>query len=85
MDDSDSASTKSEDRYESLGFTPQKETVFNSHLPYAEHIDVESNAVLAEIKANLALSVQLRDLKKGTRHWTVQLERLELETHISVI
>jgi len=75
MDDSDSASTKSEDRYESLGFTPQKETVFNSHLPYAEHIDVESNAVLAEIKANLALSVQLRDLKKGTRHWTVQLER----------
>ncbi|XP_005100512.1 proteasome activator complex subunit 4B [Aplysia californica] len=63
------------DRSESLGYSPQKETSYSVLLPYAEDIDRESNGVLAEIKGNLARSVQLRDLKTGARHWVVQLER----------
>ena len=63
------------ERLESLGFSPQKETVYSNLLPYAENIDQESNSVFQEIKTNLTRSVQLRDLKVGARHWIVQLER----------
>ncbi|GFN96529.1 proteasome activator complex subunit 4 [Plakobranchus ocellatus] len=65
----------SNDREAALGFQPQKESIFSSLLPYADVIDVESNAVLAEIKSNLGRSIQLRDIKIGCRHWVVQLDR----------
>ncbi|XP_013086715.2 proteasome activator complex subunit 4-like [Biomphalaria glabrata] len=58
-----------------LGFVPQKELVYNSLLPYAKDVDIESNLNFAEIKANLGRAAQLRDLKVGVRHWMVQLER----------
>lgn len=60
---------------ETLGFHPQKECRYNALLPYSERLDEESNACLAEIKANLGRAVQQRDIKYGTNHWLVQLER----------
>ncbi|GFS25628.1 proteasome activator complex subunit 4, partial [Elysia marginata] len=63
------------EREAALGFSPQKELEFSALLPYADDIDVESNAVFAEIKSNLGRAVQLRDIKIGCRHWVVQLER----------
>ena len=63
------------ERETALGFLPQKESEFSVLLPYADDIDVESNAVLAEIKCHLGRAVQLRDIKIGCRHWIVQLER----------
>ena len=63
------------DRETVLGFKPQKEVPYNKILPYADKLDEESNAQLAEIKAQVARSVQLRDIKIGTSHWTGQLSR----------
>jgi proteasome activator subunit 4 len=65
----------SPDREAVLGFNPQKESIYSRLLPYADALDAESNAVLAEIKENLARSVQLRDIKLGASHWAVQLSK----------
>lgn len=51
------------ERYRRLGFHPQKEVYANHYLPYAEHLDDESQLMLADIKNNLARSVALRELK----------------------
>lgn len=64
-----------DEREKILGFLPQKEKIYNKYLPYADHLDVESNAVFAEIKANLGKSVALRDIKTGANHWSGQLTR----------
>lgn len=64
-----------ENREAALGFVPQKELAYSRLLPYADDLDEESNEVLAEIKENLARSVQLRDIKIGTSHWAVQLTK----------
>ncbi len=62
-------------RSEILGFEPQKETPYNKLLPYADKLDQESSEQLAEIKAQLGRSVQMRDIKVGTSHWTGQLSK----------
>ncbi len=64
-----------DDRESELGFKPQQETPYNKLLPYADKLDGESNLQLAEIKANLARTVQLRDIKIGASHWTGQLAK----------
>ena len=64
-----------EQREASLGFKPQKESPYNKLLPYADILDGESNEQLAEIKAQLGRSIQLRDIKIGTTHWTGQLSK----------
>ena len=64
-----------ENREAALGFVPQKELAYSRLLPYSDDLDEESNEVLAEIKENLARSVQLRDIKIGTSHWAVQLTK----------
>ncbi|XP_062621766.1 LOW QUALITY PROTEIN: proteasome activator complex subunit 4B-like [Saccostrea cucullata] len=64
-----------ETREEALGFKPQKDKIYNKFLPYAENIDDESNAALAEIKGNLAKAVLLRDVKVGATFWVGQLTR----------
>jgi len=64
-----------DERERILGFKPQKEIIYNKLLPYVEDIDLDSNDVLAEIKANLGRAVQLRDLKVGAAHWAGQLSR----------
>lgn len=75
MEEDDCDSIMMEGREAVLGFYPQKESVYSTVLPYAVEIDQESNAILSEIKGNLGRAIQLRDIKIGTRHWIVQLER----------
>ena len=65
-----------DDRKDILGFVPQKEVPYNKFLPYSEIIDEESIAHLAEIKGNLLRSIQFRDIKIATCHWTGQLTKL---------
>ena len=60
---------------EELGFEPQQETPYNKLLPYAEVLDKESNEQLAEIKAQLGRTIQLRDIKVGSSHWIGQLSK----------
>ncbi|KAJ8309114.1 hypothetical protein KUTeg_013988 [Tegillarca granosa] len=64
-----------ENRQANLGFAPQKESVYNKLLPYADKIDEESLKIFAEIKEKLALSVALRDVKISGSHWVGQLTR----------
>ena len=62
-------------RKDQLGFDPQKESIYNRLLPYADKIDDEALRVFAQIKGNLGRSVQLRDIKIGASHWVGQLSR----------
>ena len=66
---------KMDDRRKALGFSPQKENIYNKFLPYADVLDKESNEQLAEIKASLGRTIQLRDIKIGCSHWTGQLSK----------
>ncbi|KAM4771368.1 proteasome activator complex subunit 4 [Rhinophrynus dorsalis] len=62
-----------EERTERLGFTPQKEIVYNLLLPYADRIDRESTELLAQIKGSLGRAVHLRELWPGVLFWTRKL------------
>nr|UCK81620.1 proteasome activator complex subunit 4 [Arenicola marina] len=62
-------------RTDILGFKPQQEIHYNALLPYVSVLDQESSNQLAAIKANLALTIQLRDIKIGASHWTAQLAK----------
>ena len=66
---------KMDNREEVLGFVPQKETPYNKLLPYGGRLDVESREQVAQIKAWLGRTVQLRDIKIGASHWTGQLSK----------
>ena len=66
------------DRLETLGFEPQNEAPYNKFLPYSDSLDAESNAQLAEIKANLGRTCQLRDIKTGASHWCGQMSKYAL-------
>ncbi|XP_072167902.1 proteasome activator complex subunit 4-like [Diadema setosum] len=48
----------------------QKEVVYNKLLPYSDCLDGESSRQLVEIKTNLSLAVQLRELRPGVVFWT---------------
>lgn len=61
------------DETEPPGFVPQKEIVYNGLLPYADRLDLEATALLAQIKANLARAVLLRELWPGVAFWTRKL------------
>ena len=63
------------DRAETLGFAPQREIQYNKFLPYCDKLDIESNEHLAVIKANLARTVLVQDVKIGATHWTAQLAK----------
>uniref|UniRef100_H2Z3X1 Proteasome activator complex subunit 4 C-terminal domain-containing protein n=1 Tax=Ciona savignyi TaxID=51511 RepID=H2Z3X1_CIOSA len=60
-----------------LGFTPQRENVYNRSLPYLDqhYLDSESNSALQLIKTGLANAVLLRDLRPGVTYWTSKLTR----------
>lgn len=62
-------------RFKKLGFTPQKETVYNKVLPYTEELDVESQRLLAEIKGNLGKSILLKEIKPGCATWATRLQK----------
>lgn len=52
-----------ERRVEKLGFVPQKETIYNNLLQYADKLDDESQIYLAEIKTNLGKAILCQDLR----------------------
>lgn len=58
-----------------LGFTPQKQVVYNKLLPYKEHLDQEVLQQIQEIKENLSKAAILRDIRPGCVHWVAKLSR----------
>jgi hypothetical protein len=56
-------------------YRPQKEFLFNKHLPYAEHIDEEAEAALARIKANFARAVLLSEPRPGLLTYCLRLQK----------
>ncbi|CAL8299965.1 unnamed protein product [Merluccius merluccius] len=58
---------------DTLGFTPQKDIVYNKLLPYADRLDAESDHILGQIKGNLGRAVQLREIWPGVLFWTRRL------------
>ena len=63
------------DRQQELGFVPQRELVYNKHLPYSEALDDESKLQLEEIKKNLSHAVQMRDIIVGAYTWSRKLNK----------
>jgi len=51
----------------------QKPLVYNRYLPYSELIEKEANEFLEEIKKNLSIALQKRELKRGYVYWSNQL------------
>lgn len=52
----------------------QKPLVYNRFLPYADQIDGEATQFLQNIKKNLSISLQRRELKRGCVYWVNQLQ-----------
>uniref|UniRef100_A0A2M4A6A0 Putative proteasome activator complex subunit 4b n=1 Tax=Anopheles triannulatus TaxID=58253 RepID=A0A2M4A6A0_9DIPT len=78
MDDESSDSgeqnrPKRNERSEKLGFKPQKELFCNKFLPYADHLDDESQAMLVTVKNNLGKAVAMRDIGLGAAKAVRQL------------
>ncbi|XP_053680435.1 proteasome activator complex subunit 4B-like [Anopheles nili] len=53
---------KRNERFEKLGFKPQKELFCNKFLPYADKLDDESQANLEKIKNSLGKAVAMREM-----------------------
>ncbi|CAN7938235.1 unnamed protein product [Ixodes hexagonus] len=76
-----------------MGPKLQKPLVYNRLLPYADHITDEAASLLAEIKANLARAVMLREVKPSAVAWTGHLNnyiklygyQFSKEDHIQLI
>lgn len=58
-----------------LGYRPQKENVYNELLPYAKHLDQESETLFVAIKTNLIKSVLAREIRPGCALWTSRLNK----------
>ncbi|CAB0032035.1 unnamed protein product [Trichogramma brassicae] len=71
----------------------QRANPFNKLLPYSDVLEVEADAMLADIKANLGRCVMQRDIKIGAVAWTKMLHkyiilydlRFTKEDHIALI
>lgn len=55
----------------------QKSLPFNHLLPYSEHIDSEGDELFEDIKTNLSIAIQKRELWPGTLFWTNRLDRFD--------
>ena len=53
----------------------QKSLIYNKHLPYYELLATEACKLLEEIKVNLSVAVQKRELWPGVLYWTNRLSR----------
>jgi hypothetical protein len=75
--DAAEARSRAAKRAKQLGFAPQKEVVYNKLLPYGgeggQDLDRESAEWFARIKANLARSVALGDVRPGFVTWVSRL------------
>lgn len=56
-----------------LGYLVQKELWFNKHLPYADHLDDESEKLLESIKRNLTIALVHKEMNPGLGICTAQL------------
>ncbi|XP_058119346.1 proteasome activator complex subunit 4B-like [Anopheles coustani] len=56
---------KRNERFEKLGFKPQKELFCNKFFPYSERLDDESQILLENIKNNLGKAVAMREIGPG--------------------
>uniref|UniRef100_A0AAG5D0L9 Proteasome activator complex subunit 4 C-terminal domain-containing protein n=1 Tax=Anopheles atroparvus TaxID=41427 RepID=A0AAG5D0L9_ANOAO len=56
---------KRNERFEKLGFKPQKELFCNKFFPYADRLDDESQVLLENIKNNLGKAVAMREIGPG--------------------
>ena len=56
----------------------QKSIAYNTLLPYYEGLEVEANELFEDIKFNLSLAVQRKELRPGAVYWTKRLRRYEL-------
>lgn len=61
----------------------QKTVVFNKHLPYADQLEEEAAGKLADIKRNLCVAVQNRDVTPGYIFWIGRLSRYQYTGHSS--
>ena len=52
-------------REQELGFSPQRENIYNKKLPNSKDQDTDSRAYLEEIKHNLSQSVLNNDIRQG--------------------
>ena len=49
--------------------------LYNKHLPYAELLEDESRSLFEDIKQNLSIAVQKKELWPGALYWTNRLTR----------
>lgn len=52
--------------------------LYNRHLPYAELLEDESRSLFEDIKQNLSIAVQKKELWPGALYWTNRLTRYSL-------
>ena len=65
----------------------QKSLIINELLPYSEYLEEEANQLFGEIKLNLSVAVQKRDLWPGALFWTNRLTRymyILIHVHVHV-
>lgn len=56
----------------------QKPLVYNRYLPYSELVDDEARILLQDIKVNLSVALQKRELWPGALYWTNRLSRYSI-------
>ncbi|PFX25218.1 Proteasome activator complex subunit 4A [Stylophora pistillata] len=56
-----------------LGFRPQRPSVYNNFLPYKDKLDEESNKFLSEIKYSLGRAVVFKEISPGILYWSNRL------------
>lgn len=76
-DDGDRIKPFSKERYDRLGYKPQKENLFHFYLPYMteEEVDNESESLLNDILTNLGNSVARRDFTSASLIYSNHLIR----------
>ena len=57
------------------GLVYQKPLIYSKYLPYSERLEAEAEKLLHEIKENLGVTVQKRELWPGALYWTNRLSR----------
>ena len=58
-----------------LGFSPQRPSVYNNFLPYNDKLDEESNKFLSEIKYSLGRAVVFKEISPGILYWSNRLAK----------
>lgn len=85
MEDEETTKYNSE-RYDKLGFKPQKEKIYNKLLPYGNQLDDESIKLYTDIKSNLIKSIVGREFRPGIALWTSRLNKYSISrTHALIL